>query len=482
MSLFSTLGSTANTLAAFSAAFNVSQNNVANVSTPGYARQTQTLSALPFDPANNLIGGVSAGEIQSARDIFAEQNVRGQNSQMGTSEQLVASLTNLQSIFDITGTTGIPAALSGLSTAFSNWSVSPNDPTARQNVIQTARNVADSFQETAGNLAKQASDGAAQAKSLVSQINDYAAQIRNDNLRIQAGGKNDAGVSADLSNTIESLSEIANVTTLNQPDGTVSVLLGGQSTLVAGSQQYKISVGIGVPPTPPPAYPSGPPTAHILDSQGNDVTASVTDGKLGGILTVLNQALPAIRGDSTQPGSLNELAKAFADSVNRILTAGSVSSGPPVQRGGPLFSYDTADATHAAASLSLDPTASAQGLAAINTANPGGVPPTSEVSNGTALTLAGLASAADQISGQSFTQFFGNIAANVGLSLSIASSNQTLQTSLVAQARSLRSQSSGVDLNQEAVNVVELQTAYQAATKILTVIDTLTQSILDLIR
>jgi flagellar hook-associated protein 1 FlgK len=70
----------------------------------------------------------------------------------------------------------------------------------------------------------------------------------------------------------------------------------------------------------------------------------------------------------------------------------------------------------------------------------------------------------------------------VGTALSAAKTGQSLQTSLVAQARSLRDQSSGVDLNQEAINVVELQTSYQAATKLLTVVDSLTQSILDLIK
>ena len=153
-SLFAILGSTAQTLQTFTKALGVSTENIANVSTPGYARQIQSFTALPFDPGTGLIGGVTTSEIQSARNLFAEANVQAQTSQLGTADQQVSSLTNLQSDFDISGTTGIPAALSALSTAFSNWSVSPNDQTARSNVIQAAQNVASAFQTTSANVSQ----------------------------------------------------------------------------------------------------------------------------------------------------------------------------------------------------------------------------------------------------------------------------------------------------------------------------------------
>ena len=48
--LFAALQSSANALKVFESALNVTSNNVANASTPGYARQSQGLQALPFDP------------------------------------------------------------------------------------------------------------------------------------------------------------------------------------------------------------------------------------------------------------------------------------------------------------------------------------------------------------------------------------------------------------------------------------------------
>ena len=107
--LLSLLNSTANTLSAYDQVLQVTQNNVANASTPGYASQSLQLVAEPFDPPA-LDGGVSAGAIQSSRDEYAEQTYRNQNTGLGQ-QQLVNSLTSLQSIFDISGDSGIDSAL-----------------------------------------------------------------------------------------------------------------------------------------------------------------------------------------------------------------------------------------------------------------------------------------------------------------------------------------------------------------------------------
>jgi flagellar hook-associated protein 1 FlgK len=81
------------------------------------------------------------------------------------------------------------------------------------------------------------------------------------------------------------------------------------------------------------------------------VTASATGGELGGVLSVRNQVLPAIQGNGSEDGSLNQLAKGFADQVNTLI-------------GFPLFTYNTSDATNTAASLQVSPNASVQNLPA----------------------------------------------------------------------------------------------------------------------
>ncbi len=74
-SLTATLLGAANAMDAFQYALNVSQNNIENASTPGYARQLAMLQALPFNPSTGLSGGVAQGQMLDTRDLFAERDV-----------------------------------------------------------------------------------------------------------------------------------------------------------------------------------------------------------------------------------------------------------------------------------------------------------------------------------------------------------------------------------------------------------------------
>jgi flagellar hook-associated protein 1 FlgK len=170
---------------------------------------------------------------------------------------------------------------------------------------------------------------------------------------------------------------------------------------------------------------------------------------------------------------LNQLAQQVADSVNSILTSAQTTSGAA---GTPLFTYNAASPTGIAQTLALDPNITASTLAP---ANPG--PPA--VSNGAALQLANLGSStapADEISGQTILQFLSNMATQAGQSASDAQTGSNLHAQLLAQSRSLQTQVSGVSLDAEAAEVLQLQQGYQAASKMVSVIDTLSQSLLSM--
>ncbi len=218
----------------------------------------------------------------------------------------------------------------------------------------------------------------------------------------------------------------------------------------------------------------GTPALIVFDAQGENVSGQITGGSLGSLLQVRNTTIPGLIGDQTHTGTLNDLARSFADRVNGLLTAGVVSAGPPPVAGTGLFTYDTANPNNAAATLSVDPTATPAGLAA----------GTASSSNGTATLLAGLSESsnpADQINGQTFTEFYGAIAAGVGQQLSDANSQQSLDQQSLLQVKSLRAQVSGVSLDTEAERLIEFQRAYQASAKLVTVLDQLAQSAVSLI-
>jgi flagellar hook-associated protein 1 len=203
----------------------------------------------------------------------------------------------------------------------------------------------------------------------------------------------------------------------------------------------------------------------------------MTGGTLGALVDTHNRVLASLLGDATQPGQLNQMAQAIADRVNQLLAAGSISDGPPPVAGVALFSYDTSNATNVASSLALDPSVTPDQLAAID---PG--PP--YVSNGTALKLAGLENSqnpADRINNLNYEQYYGTVAAGVGRELSAAQDRQDVQKQLVAQAQAFQQQTSGVSLDAEAVKMIQFQRSYQANARFVAVLDSLTQTAVNLI-
>ena len=90
------------------------------------------------------------------------------------------------------------------------------------------------------------------------------------------------------------------------PNGTATVLLGGQTPLVIGAQQYTIQASFA--PAGSPVIPNATPDARILDSSGQDITAHITQGSLGGLLNVRNTVLPSLQGDGQQQGACEHRA------------------------------------------------------------------------------------------------------------------------------------------------------------------------------
>jgi flagellar hook-associated protein 1 FlgK len=467
-SLISALGNAGNALNVIQQALDVVQNNVSNSSTPGYAAQQPNFEALPFDTVGGLPGGVTSGGTTSTDNQFADQNVYQQLQALNYYTAQAQSTGTIQSFFDVSGNSGVAAALTSLFTSFSAWSSTPNDSSAQQSVINSASALAQSVQSLSRSLSQTGQQFDQQIGYTVTQINNLASQVLQYNEQVMRSPTPDAGAEANLDNTLQSLSQLVNTTTLHQADGTVTVLIGG-TPLVIGNQQFSISEQTAVVQNPAPANPGSPPTDQILDSQGNDITSEITGGSLGGLLDSKNNVLASIIGDGQQAGSLNQFASGLANTVNNILESGTVSTAQGAASGIALFNYNATDPTLAAGSLSVNP-AIAPGLLAPVDANGN--------SNGNANALADLATAEGKINGQSFSQFFGGIAASVGQANQTATSNQTAQQSVVTQAQNLQQQISGVSLDGQATDLLEYQKAYQAVTEIMSTISNLTNSLL----
>jgi flagellar hook-associated protein 1 FlgK len=458
-SLLAMLGTSGNALDVYQQALNVVQNNVNNSSTPGYATQSLNLEALPLDVAGGLAGGVAAAGLDNSRDQYAEEQVQQQTQALGQYTAQAQATGTIQSFFDASGNSGVPAALSALFQAFSAWSVTPNDPTAEQSVLDNAADVASSVQGLENSLSGNAQQLDTSIASTADQINSIASQIQAYNVQRLTESTPDPGEDAQLYSALDNLSQLTNFSTVTQADGTVTVLLGGGSPLVIGSQQNAISIATSA---------TGD---QVLDSQGNDITSQITSGQLGGLLDVRNSVLGSMLGTSTETGTLNQFATTLAGTVNQILQTGTVSPEQGAAAGTALFTYDNAD--DAAATLEVNPAITASQLAPVDSAGN---------ANGNANQLAALENTSlTQLGGMTLTQYFGQIASQIGAANQTATDNQTSQQQVVASATTLVNQVSGVSLDEEATNVLQLQRAYQASAQVLTILNTLADTVLDMV-
>lgn len=443
---------TSASMRAFGQGLNVTQTNVTNASTPGYVKQTQVFESDTFDLSRGLPGGVKAGQVLSSRNEYAELAVRRNQQAAGAAEQRASDLAQIEPIFTLAEGAGISGSLSRFFQSFSSLSITPNSSPSRQAVLDTAQELASSFNQTASQLQDASSAADHDIRGTVDSINKLLStmQTLNKDVRQNFEMASDPTFDAKVHNTLEQLSEFVDFTALPQADGTTEILIGGQTTALVGDHVYPLQTDV-----------SGA-SASILDNQGNDITRQISSGRLNGLLTTRNQSIP------TYLDSLNTLASTLADRVNSTLAGGiDANANTPSQD---LFQYDSA--IGAAQTLKINNLAPGD-LAAALPAAPGG--------NGNAIALTQLASSRE-INGYTFTQFYGTIGGAAGSELSAVKEDVQTRESLLAQARSFRSDESGVSLDEEAARLITFQRSYQASAKLVSVLNDLSETVLGILR
>jgi flagellar hook-associated protein 1 FlgK len=431
-------------------AMEVVQNDTVNSNTQGFAAQNVNFSALQFDVNGTAGGGVAVGSVLSARDEYAEHNVQLQQTSYNYSSTLATDLSNVQPLFDPQNTTGVAGSLNTLFAAFSQLATTPNDTTARQTVINDASGVANAFNSTASGLANAVTTISTSAQNTLTTINNTLADVAKLNSQISAGAHStpDPGLEARMYSDLETLSQYVGIQTQVAADGTINVSLAGQRPLVVGSTSFPLSMS------------STASSIVIKDSSGNDITSFVHGGQLGAQIDLRNTILPGYQSQ------LNQLARNVADAINTQLASGVDQSSNP---GAALFSYGAGDE---AQSLSVTSITSGQ-IAAASAVNPGG--------NDNALVLSALQnSTIGGLGNATITNYFAALSAQVGRDVSNSQNDHTTGQSLLAQAQSLRSQSSAVSLDSEAAKLEQYQMSYSATSKLITIIDQMTETLMSI--
>lgn len=457
--------------------------NVANAETPGYSRQEAVVvpnapNRLPYGVMGT---GVGVATVLRKRDVLLDDSFRSASTMSGDASLRRDLMGQIEAVFGEPSDAGMTNALDQFWNSWSDLSAQPNSLAARAVVQQRGRQLAQQFNQYDTQLTTLRRGNLERLDSTVSRVNALASQVAELNVRIvssESDGKtaNDLRDMRDL--RLDELSKIAGTRVINQADGSVSVLIGN-STLVEGDSSTKVSVQLEKPnPLPTTPLTDVPVRLQFGDSP---VRLAPLAGEVAALVDVINTEIPAYRG------RLDAMAAQLVTAVNTAHTGGFIFTGNtvPGASAGNFFDPGTITSPVSAATIRLHSAVNAdpKAIAASGNAN-------SPTDNKVAQAMAALRTAGGTVSwtapngaseSGSFNEFFRGLVTRLGIQTASATDNASVAENLVEQAELRRQAVSGVSTDEELVNMLRVQQAYQAATKLITAADEMLQSLLSMI-
>lgn len=233
-------------LLANQAALQTAGNNVSNVNTPGYSRQTVVLAnvAGQFSGSGYYGQGVSVATIERNYSQFlTRQSVLASSIASADSSRL-EKLTQLEDVFQ-GGTSGLGASVSDMLNAFSDVANAPTDLTARTVVLTRATEAAARFRTASDSLDALQTSTLADINQGVIAVNSFAAQIASINSEIAkavGNGHEPNDLLDKREQLVADLNKIVQTSSVTADDGSVGIFLAGSQVLVLGNTVAKLKV------------------------------------------------------------------------------------------------------------------------------------------------------------------------------------------------------------------------------------------------
>jgi flagellar hook-associated protein 1 FlgK len=457
-SILSSLNNVQQALAAQQFALSIAQRNVAHVNDPNYTRQEAV-----FTPADGESAyGVSAVSISTCRDRFLDYSISCELQSLGENMVADQALQQVEAFFGGGSGYKLQEAISGFFNSFSALSGAPEDLSLRSEVISSANELAGEFRRIYGAIQTVQSSADSSVKFAIDDINSMTAQIADLNQRIAVAQQSSSELESTLRDQrqqlLEQLSGLIDVSYFETESGSVTVATRQGGLLILEDKNRELSLSS-----------SASDAFGRVELDGADITDELQSGKLGGLIKLRDNTLSAYLGE------LDDMAVAITTRVNEQHAQGIDLNG---QAGGNLFTpfveIIPGSNAGAARAMSVAITEASQIAAASAGAGVG--------DNTNARLLAGI-SEENLFSGSSetVTEHFAQLLYQVGMDSRNASQGVETQTDLVAQLKSQRAALTGVDLDEEAVHIIQYQKAYQASSRLANVLDELSAEILDLL-
>ena len=302
------------------AAISVAGNNMANAATPGYHRQIANLSPSRSDAIgrNQFVGtGVSLVSVNRAIDYALQSRLRDAISDESAATIDERFLSAVETIQNELSNDDLSSRLSAFFNAFSELANNPLDDAVRTVVLQQGVSVADHVNMIRDEYVTLREEVDRSLGTAVERVDGLLGEIATLNQQIATAEGGQGGTTGGANSLrdrrdqlIDELSAYMDVSTIDQPNGVVDVLVGSTPIVLAGESR-----GLEL------RRESGPDGVEVTVRVGEDGTIlDVPSGSIGALMRQRSETVdPAI-------AAIDDFAGQLAFQVNRVHSQGQGTS------------------------------------------------------------------------------------------------------------------------------------------------------------
>jgi flagellar hook-associated protein 1 FlgK len=282
----------------------VTGQNIANADNANYSRQLMELDTAGSVSIHGLVfgRGVEVTQIKGAVDASLQSWMDRQQSILKSYEEMTKSLDYIEDIFSLDTENALDVLFSDFWNSWSALSNIPDGTAERSAVLESGEAIVAQFNSMSDNMNALSATITDKIEVAVDTINKITTGIYELNKSIVAIEAQEAAVANDSRDEraalVAKLSELLNITTYEQGDGSLLVTTANGSAILVGSGGPKeLSVDTG---------------QIMWESTGGsvDISDQVTGGSIGGWLNIRDEVIPEYQAN------LNELVQAFIWNVN----------------------------------------------------------------------------------------------------------------------------------------------------------------------
>ncbi|HOF86724.1 MAG TPA: flagellar hook-associated protein FlgK [Armatimonadota bacterium] len=455
MSTFDIIRTAFTGLLAQQKALDVTGHNVANLATPGYHRQEAVLRATPppmpsggsTATVGTLVGtGVDVVTVQRMQDAYLEQQVRNIQGQNGRWETATKTLQQIETFLAPSSELNLATMLDRFFSAWQQLSVYPEEQGSRSLVQGEAANLTTTF----NNLAKQLTDLSATMDASISarvtRLNQLADELAalNGNISGVLGAGGQANDLLDRRDAVlGEIATLAGITSLSANDDGLIINLDGRP-LVQGSAASHLSYGMGA--------------SGWTMTWDDGAPVQIRNGEIAGLFQMRDTVIPDYLGQ------LDTIASALVSTINALHQTGTTMQGTPA---GIFFDGNSAGSIAVHAAIAAD----ARAVAATRVAGAAG--------DGRLAAELALVAAQPLIGNQTLGQAAASMLGQIGHAVRGATTAREASATLLTQLDNQIMATSGVNLDEEMMNLLVFQRAYDASARVLTVADEMVRTVID---